>query len=152
MFQDLERAFGRWEAAGCPDLDEYSPDSERELVEIHLLHRTGLARFRMAQENGVWGTALGELEAGQKVGHWMWYIFPQMYGLGWSFRSRAYGIRSTFEARAYMLDPILGRRYCEAVIWVDRWLIRGATLEDIFGDLDALKYESSTRLFLPSAI
>jgi uncharacterized protein (DUF1810 family) len=153
MLEDLERAFGRWQENGCPDLDTYGPDSEREATEIYLLHRTGLNRFKIAQQqDDCYKRAMGELEAGRKTGHWFWWIFPQMYGLGWSFRSQAYGIRSKSEARAYLLDPLLGPRYCRGVRLVDQLLVQGKTLEDIFGEIDALKYESSLRLFLPSVL
>jgi uncharacterized protein (DUF1810 family) len=77
----------------------------------------------------------------------MWFIFPQAAGLGRSAMSVRYAIGSAEEARAYLAHPILGPRYRECVALVEAALKRGATLNDIFGDLDAMKYRSSRALF-----
>jgi hypothetical protein len=70
-----------------------------------------LERFRIAQDTGAtYERALSELRGGQKAGHWMWFVFPQLEGLGQSATSRRYAIRSLAEARCYLRDPVLGRR------------------------------------------
>ncbi|MBM2574833.1 DUF1810 domain-containing protein [Jannaschia sp. Os4] len=103
-----------------------------------------LARFHAAQE-GAWETALAELEAGRKRTHWMWFVFPQLRGLGRSDMAWRYGIDGADEARAYLADPVLRDR-----------LARGATallrhadgdLDAILGTVDALKLRSSMTLF-----
>ena len=99
--------------------------------------------FVEAQER-VYPIALAELEAGRKQSHWIWFIFPQLAGLGLSHNSRFYGIGSADEARAYLAHPILGgrlRECSEAVLAHDR------SAEQIFGPLDAMKFRSSMTLF-----
>ena len=89
--------------------------------------------------------ALGELRRGSKTGHWMWFVFPQVAGLGFSAMSQRYGIGSLDEAREYLADPVLGSRLREsaaAVLAVD-----GRSAEDIFGGIDAVKLRSSMTLF-----
>jgi uncharacterized protein (DUF1810 family) len=103
-----------------------------------------LDRFLEAQAP-VYAQALGELRAGQKQSHWMWFIFPQVAGLGQSATSRAYAIQSLAEARAYLAHPVLGARLrecCQAVM-----NIRGKGAEDIFGAIDAMKFRSCLTLF-----
>ena len=103
-----------------------------------------LDRFIEAQAP-VYAQALGELRAGQKVSHWMWFIFPQVAGLGQSATSRAYAIQSLKEARAYLAHPVLGARLrecCQAVMNV-----RGKSAEEIFGPVDAMKLRSCLTLF-----
>ena len=103
-----------------------------------------LDRFVVAQE-GVYEGALRELRAGRKTGHWIWFIFPQLVGLGRSELSRFYGIQSVDEARAYLDHPVLGPRLRECVGAVTA--TSGLTAEQIFGSLDAMKVRSSMTLF-----
>jgi uncharacterized protein (DUF1810 family) len=103
-----------------------------------------LDRFLEAQAS-VYAQALGELRAGQKQSHWMWFIFPQIAGLGQSATSRAYAIQSMAEARAYLAHPVLGARLrecCQAVM-----NLRGKGADDIFGSVDAMKLRSCLTLF-----
>ena len=109
-----------------------------------------LARFRSAQE-GAFATALAELKAGRKRSHWMWFIFPQLRGLGHSETAKFYGLASRGEAQAYLADPVLGPRLlqaCEALLAHE-----GATAREILGTPDDLKLRSSVTLFatLPEA-
>jgi uncharacterized protein (DUF1810 family) len=107
-----------------------------------------LQRFLAAQE-GTFETALAELRAGRKRTHWMWFIFPQLRGLGTSPTSEFYGLASLGEARAYLDHPVLGARLraaVEAVLAHD-----GPTLHDIFGTPDDLKFRSSMTLFAAAA-
>jgi len=103
-----------------------------------------LERFVAAQE-GVYEGALRELRAGRKTGHWIWFIFPQLRGLGRSEMSQFYGIESLAEARAYLEHPLLGARLRECVGAV--LATSGRTAEEIFGSLDAMKVRSSMTLF-----
>ena len=103
-----------------------------------------LERFVAAQE-GVYDGALRELRHGRKTGHWIWFIFPQLVGLGRSEMSRLYGIESLEEARAYLEHPVLGPRLRECVSAV--LATSRATAEDIFGSIDARKVRSSMTLF-----
>jgi uncharacterized protein (DUF1810 family) len=103
-----------------------------------------LERFVAAQE-GVYEGALRELRQGRKTAHWIWFIFPQLDGLGRSEMSRRYGIASLDEARAYLEHPVLGARLREcgnAVLATS-----GANADAIFGPLDAKKVRSSMTLF-----
>lgn len=103
-----------------------------------------LGRFLEAQERS-YATALRELRAGRKRSHWMWYVFPQLRGLGRSDTAQYYSIDSLDEARAYLTDPILGRRLHECV---DALLNHsGSDAQDIFGGVDALKLHSCLTLF-----
>ncbi len=103
-----------------------------------------LARFVAAQE-GVFDQALAELRAGRKSGHWMWFIFPQIAGLGQSATSRLYAIGSAAEARAFLAHPVLGRRLrdCTGAVLTHP----GKSAEAIFGPVDAMKLKSSMTLF-----
>jgi uncharacterized protein (DUF1810 family) len=103
-----------------------------------------LERFVEAQ-HGVYEGVLRELRAGRKTGHWIWFIFPQVAGLGRSEMSRFYGIESMDEARAYLEHPVLGPRLRECVNAV--LATSGTTAEGIFGSLDAIKVRSSMTLF-----
>jgi uncharacterized protein (DUF1810 family) len=109
-----------------------------------------LGRFLDAQQ-GVHEQALAELRAGRKRTHWMWFVFPQMAGLGLSSTARHYGIRSLAEAQAYLQHPVLGvrLRQCARAL-LDLW---GSSAEAIFGYPDVLKLKSSMTLFaaLPDA-
>jgi uncharacterized protein (DUF1810 family) len=88
---------------------------------------------------------LRELRAGRKTGHWIWYIFPQLSGLGRSEMSRFYGIASLDEARSYLDHPVLGARLRECVSAV--LATSGVSADQIFGSLDAMKVRSSMTLF-----
>jgi uncharacterized protein (DUF1810 family) len=105
-----------------------------------------LERFVDAQEDGgAYNSALRELRDGRKRSHWMWFVFPQVAGLGQSATSRRYAISSLDEARAYIEHPVLGPRLAEST----RALIErpGASARDIFGGIDAMKLRSSMTLF-----
>ena len=105
----------------------------------------GLARFVEAQ-GLVYPGVLGELRRGLKTGHWMWFIFPQLRGLGRSSMAERYGLASLEEARGYLVHPVLGPRLHECVGLV---LGSGApTAEAIFGSLDAMKLRSSMTVFV----
>ncbi len=103
-----------------------------------------LDRFVAAQATD-YDTALAELAAGRKRSHWMWYIFPQIAGLGRSPTARHYAIRDLAEARAYLAHPLLGPRYRAAVAALMTHRDRGAVA--ILGEADALKLRSSLTLF-----
>jgi uncharacterized protein (DUF1810 family) len=106
-----------------------------------------LERFVTAQDEGnLYDRALAELGHGEKVGHWMWFVFPQVAGLGLSPMAQRYGISSLEEAQAYLRHPVLGPRL-RAVASVVAGL-RGRTAEQIFGGIDAIKLRSSMTLFL----
>jgi uncharacterized protein (DUF1810 family) len=109
-----------------------------------------LARFRTAQE-GVFERAREELRAGRKRSHWMWFMFPQMRGLGASETSRFYGIGSRAEAEAYLGDLELGARLIELFGIVA--MQEGASARAIFGSSDDQKFRSCATLFasLPGA-
>jgi len=104
-----------------------------------------LQRFILAQD-GIYETALGELRAGSKQGHWMWFIFPQLRGLGLSPTARHYGIVSLGEARAYLAHPLLGLRLRECVEAILP-LAGRLSAEQILGSIDVLKLRSSLTLF-----
>ena len=103
-----------------------------------------LDRFVAAQE-GIYTGALAELRAGRKTGHWMWYVFPQLAGLGRSALSLHYAIGSLDEARAYLAHPLLGPRLIECTRTV--LAIEGRSLHAIFGSPDDMKFRSSMTLF-----
>jgi uncharacterized protein (DUF1810 family) len=105
-------------------------------------------RFVDAQR-GTYEAVVGELRRGRKTGHWIWFIFPQVVGLGRSELSRFYGLASLAEARAYLAHPILGVRLRECVELV--LAIPDATAVAIFGDVDAMKVRSSMTLFMRAA-
>jgi len=104
-----------------------------------------LQRFITAQD-GVFETALRELRAGSKQSHWMWFIFPQLRGLGVSPTAHRYGIISLDEARAYLGHPLLGFRLRECVDAIIPWS-DGLSAEQILGPIDAIKLRSSLTLF-----
>ena len=103
-----------------------------------------LIRFVDAQ-NGVFEAARAELRNGRKASHWMWFVFPQIAGLGHSPMARRYAIASLAEARAYLAHPVLGRRLRELTEIVIAQPQRDA--HTIFGDIDAVKFCSSMTLF-----
>ena len=104
-----------------------------------------LQRFIDAQAS-VYETALGELRAGSKRSHWMWFIFPQLRGLGLSPTAKYYGIASLDEARAYLEHPLLGSRLSDCV---EAILAHASNLsaEQILGSVDAMKLKSSLTMF-----
>ena len=102
------------------------------------------ARFVEAQAK-VYETALAEIRAGAKRSHWMWYIFPQLRGLGHSPTAHYYGIASLAEARAYLDHPVLGSRYLECVQALQE--LDGSDPVAVFGSVDAMKLRSSLTLF-----
>src|ERR1700761_8973266 len=104
----------------------------------------GLERFIEAQESS-YDTAFSEISKGRKQSHWMWYIFPQIQGLGFSEMSRYYAIRDIQEAEEYIHDPVLGqnqRQICRALLELD-----SSNALAIFGTPDDLKLRSSMSLF-----
>lgn len=107
-----------------------------------------LARFVDAQA-GVYETVLAELRAGRKRSHWMWYIFPQLRGLGNSPTAVRYAISGLAEAQAYLDHPVLGPRLYECTALVNA--LDGASIEDVFGWPDFLKLKSSMTLFAVAA-
>ena len=107
-----------------------------------------LARFISAQE-AVYGGVLEELRGGRKDRHWIWFIFPQIAGLGRSWASQQYSLVSLDEARAYLADPVLGARLreCAEILLATE----GNAAKEVFGSLDAIKVRSSMTLFLRAA-
>lgn len=109
-----------------------------------------LERFTAAQDRGgTYQRAVGELRDGEKASHWMWFVFPQAAGLGFSAMSREYAISGLDEARAYLAHPVLGPRLLECARIVAT--TEGKTAEDIFGGVDAMKLRSSMTLFAAAA-
>lgn len=103
-----------------------------------------LQRFVDAQEP-VFAGVCTELRSGRKRGHWIWFIFPQMKGLGRSGTSAMYGISGLDEAADYLRHPIVGPRLMECTELVNA--IEGRSAEQIFGDIDAMKFRSCMTLF-----
>jgi uncharacterized protein (DUF1810 family) len=103
-----------------------------------------LGRFVLAQAP-IYQRALSELQAGEKMSHWMWFIFPQIAGLGSSPVSIKFAISSRAEAQAYLLHPVLGPRLKECTQVV--LLVEGRSIEQIFGSPDDMKFRSSMTLF-----
>ncbi len=109
-----------------------------------------LQRFVNAQDQGgTYGRALAELRAGRKTSHWMWFVFPQVAGLGQSAMSQRYAIESLEEAHAYLEHPVLGPRLIECV----QALLEhdGISAPEILGETDAVKLCSSMTLFARAA-
>ena len=103
-----------------------------------------LERFVSAQDP-VYSTVVGELRNGTKASHWMWFIFPQIEGLGSSSTARQYAIRSLDEAADYLAHPVLGPRLIECTRLVNG--VDGKSLRQIFGSPDDMKFHSSVTLF-----
>lgn len=105
-----------------------------------------LSRFLTAQDSySQYKTALEEIRNGRKRSHWMWFVFPQLKGLGHSYNADYYGIAGADEARAYWLHPVLRdrlREITEALLLLD-----GLSARQIFGEVDAMKLRSSMTLF-----
>jgi uncharacterized protein (DUF1810 family) len=103
-----------------------------------------LARFTSAQEE-VYNRALAEIQSGDKRSHWMWFIFPQVDGLGFSSTAKNYAIKSAEEARQYLTHPVLGPRLLECAAAV--LAVEGRSASEIFGSPDDLKLKSCMTLF-----
>jgi uncharacterized protein (DUF1810 family) len=114
----------------CPARSDHQPDD--------------LQRFVLAQDP-VFERVLSELRAGMKTSHWMWFIFPQIRGLGWSPVSLEYAIASREEAQSYLQHPILGPRLKECTRFVLE--VEGRSIQEIFGSPDDMKFRSSMTLF-----
>lgn len=105
-----------------------------------------LERFVDAQAfASVYERALDEVKNGMKVGHWIWYIFPQVKGLGMSYNSHYYGIDGREEAEEYLKHPVLGKRLKEVTMALLE--LQGKSAEEVFGGLDAMKVRSCMTLF-----
>jgi uncharacterized protein (DUF1810 family) len=106
-----------------------------------------LARFVEAQDSGgTYAQALAELRRGRKTSHWMWFVFPQVAGLGRSPTARFYALSGLDEARAYLAHPVLGARLrecCRALLELEE-----SSPETVLGGIDAVKLRSSMTLFL----
>ncbi len=107
-----------------------------------------LSRFVEAQR-GVYDAVLAELRGGRKVSHWMWFVFPQIAGLGQSSTSRFYALADLSEAVAYLADPVLGPRLreCSGLVLA----VEGRSAEAILGSIDGMKLRSSMTLFARAA-
>ena len=103
-----------------------------------------LARFVEAQARD-YNQALAEIKAGRKRSHWIWYVFPQIDGLGFSSMSRRYAIKSVDEAKAYLAHPVLGKRLVE--ICDAAFAVEGKSAHDVFGSPDDMKLKSCATLF-----
>ena len=116
-------------------------------MDDHTADEFDLRRFVAAQDaGGTYQRAVEELRRGRKTSHWMWFVFPQIAGLGWSEMSRRYAISSIEEARAYLQHPVLGQRLrdCAAIV-------AGSdtkTAVELMGSIDAQKLRSSMTLFM----
>jgi uncharacterized protein (DUF1810 family) len=104
-----------------------------------------LERFLAAQDGGTYARAVAELRAGRKTSHWMWFVFPQITGLGRSPTAQRYAISSLEEARAYLAHPVLGARLRESAQLLTEQ--PGRSAPEIFGGIDAMKLRSSMTLF-----
>lgn len=103
-----------------------------------------LQRFVDAQAP-VYEQVLGELSAGRKTSHWMWFIFPQITGLGYSPMAQRFAISGRDEAISYLQHPVLGPRLTECTRLMNQ--VQGRAIEEILGDIDAIKFRSSMTLF-----
>jgi uncharacterized protein (DUF1810 family) len=103
-----------------------------------------LSRFTSAQE-GIYNRVLAELKNGEKRTHWMWFIFPQIDGLGFSSTSKYYAVKSIEEARQYLDHPVLGKRLMECAETV--LAVEGRSVSEIFGYPDDMKLKSCMTLF-----
>jgi uncharacterized protein (DUF1810 family) len=117
-------------------------------LELVVGDRVQLERFIDAQRP-VYQTVLEELRAGQKRTHWIWFIFPQIAGLGRSDMAQRFALSSVEEATAYLAHPVLGKRLRECCVLV--MAIEGRSIIEIFGHPDDLKFRSSMTLFARAA-
>jgi uncharacterized protein (DUF1810 family) len=124
---------------------EVDPSACGRVGGIALTDTDALTRFLSAQNGGVYDAALAEIRSGRKRTHWMWFVFPQIDGLGSSTTSRHFAIRSADEAKAYLAHPVLGPRLLECMrAALDA---RGGSATDIFGSPDDMKLRSCATLF-----
>lgn len=121
-------------------MDTYDFNNMNDMDTYHL------SRFLTAQDSySQYKTALEEIRNGRKRSHWMWFVFPQLKGLGHSYNADYYGIAGADEARAYWLHPVLRERLLE--ITEALLLLDGLSARQIFGEVDAMKLRSSMTLF-----
>ncbi|MDV7141205.1 DUF1810 domain-containing protein [Tropicimonas sp. TH_r6] len=111
---------------------------------LAMFDETDLERFVEAQEES-WTGAMSEIDAGLKQGHWIWYIYPQLRGLGFSHRAHYFGIADAEEARRYLAHPLLGARLLESCARLMPHA--GESPERLLGDVDACKLQSCATLF-----
>ena len=140
IFNHLEYGLGTWDTVVGESLRTFAPYSKPALLLLEKIY--DLDRFLRAQKH-TYSQALQEVRNGKKISHWIWYIFPQMKGLGKSETSQTYGITCRDEAEAYIVHPILKERLVEiseAVLNNDK------SVYDIFGN-DAIKVRSCILLF-----
>lgn len=124
---------------GCQAVGVSDPDDPFEL-----------ARFVAAQDGGdTYRRALEELRAGRKVGHWMWFVFPQVSGLGRSPTAQRFAVSGLAEARAYLAHPVLGARLRECAAALTQLPVRDPVA--VLGPVDAVKLRSSMTLFALAA-
>ena len=117
--------------------------------EVYSLQRFIAAQDARSAGRTVYETAVAELAAGRKTSHWMWFVFPQIHGLGRSAMSQTYAISSKEEAKAYLAHPTLGPRLIECVrLTLD---VVGGSAHQIFGSPDDMKFHSSLTLFAIAA-
>jgi uncharacterized protein (DUF1810 family) len=116
----------------------------KQVIDKLAMDSFNLNRFLLAQEN-TYDQALREIQTGRKMSHWMWFVFPQMKGLGTSYNSTFYGISEREEAKAYLAHPVLGTRLIE----ISKALLAHADkpIEHILGHTDSLKLKSCLELF-----
>jgi uncharacterized protein (DUF1810 family) len=108
-----------------------------------------LARFVVAQDDGSYRDAVAELRAGRKTSHWMWFIFPQVAGLGRTATAQQFAISSLDEAQAYLRHPVIGPRLRECAQILAG--LDGQSADQILGSVDAMKLRSSMTLFMTAA-
>jgi len=140
MVRSLGKALGKTGNARPAPRLLFGQDSQDRMLAVPL----GLQRFVEAQANGVFEQALAELRCGAKRSHWMWFIFPQLDGLGRSDMARRYAIADLAEARSYLAHPLLGPRLvtvAQAAAAAGRDPVR------LMGAVDAVKLRSSVTLF-----
>ena len=107
-----------------------------------------LKRFLDAQnEYGMYDIAMGELKRGRKRSHWIWYVFPQIKGLGFSYNSQYFGIGSIEEAKQYLENPILRDRLVRACSLLKEQAEQGKNMEEVIGGIDSFKVRSCLTLF-----
>jgi uncharacterized protein (DUF1810 family) len=123
---------------------DLSPTERKALYKVMIIDSFNLQRFIDAQ-HPIYGQVRDELQAGQKESHWMWFIFPQIKGLGSSPTAQKYAIQGIDEAKAYLNHPLLGFRLRECTQLVN--VVNGRSVEDIFGYPDNKKFHSSMTLF-----
>jgi len=119
-------------------------------MEMAMTDQYDLARFLTAQNSGdTYDRAVAELRRGRKTSHWMWFVFPQIAGLGQSAISRTYAISSLAEAKAFLRHPVLGSRLidCSAIVAA----LPETNAARVFGGIDAQKLQSSMTLFRQAA-